>query len=40
MPEVMDYAVSALTATDRVEAPVNANKYIAYPQLLELKALL
>jgi hypothetical protein len=31
MPEVMDYAVSALTATDYVEAPVNANKYIVYP---------
>jgi hypothetical protein len=41
MREVMDYAVSALTATDYVEAPVNANKYIVYPQLFEeIKAFL
>jgi cellulose synthase/poly-beta-1,6-N-acetylglucosamine synthase-like glycosyltransferase len=35
MPEVMDYAVSALTATDYFEVPVNANKYIVCPQLFE-----
>jgi hypothetical protein len=35
MPEVMDYAVNVLTATDYVEVPVNANKYIVYPQLFE-----
>jgi hypothetical protein len=41
MPEVMVYAGNALTATDYVEVPVNANKYIVYPQLFEeLKALL
>jgi hypothetical protein len=33
MAEVLDYAVSALTVTDYVEAPVNANKFIVYPQL-------
>jgi hypothetical protein len=31
MPEVMDFAVSALTATGYVDVPVNANKYIVYP---------
>jgi hypothetical protein len=37
----MNYAVSALIATDYVEAPVNANKYIVYPQLFDkLKAFL
>jgi hypothetical protein len=41
MPEAMDYVVSALTATVYVDVPMNANKYIVYPQLLEeLKALL
>jgi hypothetical protein len=41
MPEIMDYAVHAFTATVYVEAPVNANKYIVYPQLFKnLKALL
>jgi hypothetical protein len=41
MPEVMYYAVNALTAIDYVEFPVNVNKYIVYPELLEeLKALL
>jgi hypothetical protein len=35
MPEVMDYAVSAQTATDYVDVPLNANIYIVYPQSFE-----
>jgi hypothetical protein len=40
MPDVMNYATNALSATDYVEPHVNANKCIVYPQLFdELKAL-
>jgi hypothetical protein len=40
MPNVMNYAIIALSAIDYVEPNVIANKCIVYPQLFdELKAL-